>query len=162
MKTMEQELTDHAFFAGLGADATSLLAGCAVNAGFRADEYVFREGEPADRFYVVRHGRIAIEVQGPGLGRIVLDTVEDGDILGWSWLVPPYRWLFDARAVEPTTALCLDGQCLRDKCDADPRLGYQVMSRVALVMTRRLAAARVRLLDLYGRPGRGEIRDAGR
>ena len=156
MKTTERELAEHAFFAGLDADDMALLAGCAVNVGFRADEYVFKEGEPADRFYVVRHGRVAIEVQGPGVGRMVIDTVEDGDILGWSWLVPPYRWLFDARAVETTTAVCLDGTCLRDKCDADPRLGYQLMRRVALVMTRRLAAARVRLLDLYGHPGLGE------
>jgi CRP-like cAMP-binding protein len=156
MTTTEQELADHTFFAGLDGDALRLLAGCAVYAGFRGDDYVFKEGEPADRFYVIRHGRIAIEVQGPGVGRMVIDTVEDGDILGWSWLVPPYRWLFDARAVEPTTAVCLDGKCLRDKCEADPRLGYQLMSRVALVMTRRLTAARVRLLDLYGHQGLGE------
>ena len=156
MRTMEQELADHAFFAGLDTEAMSLLAGCAVNVGFRADEYVFKEGEPAERFYVIRNGRIAIEVHGPGVGRVVIDTVEDGDILGWSWLVPPYRWLFDARAVEPTTAVSLDGKCLRDKCEADSRLGYQLMSKVALVMTRRLAAARVQLLDLYGQRGLGE------
>ena len=78
------------------------------------------------------------------------DTADAGDAVGWSWLVPPYLWLFDARAVEPVGAVCFDGVCLRDRCEQDPRLGYELMKLVSQVMLSRLTAARVRLLDLYG------------
>jgi hypothetical protein len=81
---------------------------------------------------------------------MVVDTADAGDVVGWSWLVPPYTWLFDARAAEPAGALSFDGRCLRDKCEEDPRLGYELMKLVTQVMLTRLTAARVRLLDVYG------------
>jgi CRP-like cAMP-binding protein len=155
MRTIEQYLPDHPFFAGLGADAMSLVGGCAANVSFAADEFLFREGEPADRFFVIRRGRVAIEVHAPAAGTVVLDTADAGDIVGWSWLVPPYRWLFDARAVEATGAVTFDGRCLRDKCEEDPRMGYELTRRVIQVMSDRLVASRVRLLDLYGAAGAG-------
>jgi CRP-like cAMP-binding protein len=147
---MEELLTANPFFAGLDDDAVTLIAGCATNVHFGVDEFVFREGDPADRFFVVRHGRVALELHAPGAGHHVLDTVEDGDVLGWSWLVPPYRWFLDAKAVAPTSAISIDGACLRGKCDADPVLGYALLQRVAHVMYQRLQSSRVRLLDLYG------------
>lgn len=153
MRTIEEYLPDHPFFAGLDADALALVAGCATNVSFAPGEFLFREGEPADLFYVVRRGRVAIEVHGPAAGTVVLDTADAGDVVGWSWLVPPYRWLFDARAVEATGAVTFDGRCLRSKCEEDPHLGYELMRRVAQVMYERLAAARVRLLDLYSPAG---------
>ena len=152
MRTIAEELPEHPFFAGLDSAALELMAGCAVHVHFAPGERLFREGEPADRFYVVRRGRVAVEVHAP-TGGIVLDTVEDGDVVGWSWLLPPYRWLFDARAVTPTSALALDAVCLRGKCDTDPALGYALMQRVSGVMYERLQASRIRLLDLYGGPG---------
>lgn len=143
-------LGEHPFFAGLSADDLEFIAGCGTNVAFHAGEYVFREGEPADRFYVIRSGRVALEITSPDRGALTLDSIIEGGILGVSWLFPPYRWQFDARAVEPTRALGFDAVCLRAKCDAEPRLGYQLMQRIAGVLQERMQSARMRLLDLYG------------
>ncbi len=150
MQTIEQYLPEHPFFEGLDEQAIALMAGCAVNVHLRPGEYLFREGEPADTFFVIRSGRVAIEMRRP-TERVVLDSAHEGDVVGWSWLVPPYRWTFDASATEETSAIAFDGQCLRGKCEADPALGYALLQRVVQVMSRRLQSARVRLLDLYGR-----------
>lgn len=150
MRTIEEYLPDHPFFSGLEPNDLALLAGCATNVSIAAGEYLFREGEPANQFFVVRRGLVALEVHGPAAGTMTVDTAEAGDVVGWSWLVPPYNWLFDARAVEPTGAVAFDGACLRGKCEQDPRLGYELMKVVTHVMLSRLTAARVRLLNLYG------------
>ena len=150
MTTMEELLAGHPFFAGLGESAAQLIAGCASNVHFAAADYIFRAGEAASRFYVIRHGRVALEVHSPTRGPIVIDTMDEGEVLGWSWLVPPYRHFGDARAVTPVSAIALDGTCLRGKCEADTELGYQLLKRVTTVMYERLESARVRLLDLYG------------
>jgi CRP-like cAMP-binding protein len=149
VQTIEQYLPEHPFFTGLDERAFALVAGCAVNTHFRAGEFLFREGEWANTFYVIRSGRVTIEIRTP-TGSVVLDTARDGDVVGWSWLIPPYRWTFDARATEDTRAIVLDGQCLRGKCEVDPALGYALLQRVVQVMSLRLQSARVRLLDLYG------------
>lgn len=149
MQSIEQYLPEHAFFAGLDEQAIALMAGCAVNVHFRPGELLFREGEAADTFYVIRQGRVAIEMRLPTEG-VVLDSARDSDVVGWSWLIPPYRWTFDARATQDTSAIAFDGACLRGKCDADPALGYALLQRVVQVMAQRLHSARVRLLDLYG------------
>lgn len=153
MRGIDELLGEHPFFVGLDDDTMALLAGCAANIVVPVDAYLFREGDPADTFYVIRRGRVAIEVHRPAGGSTVIETIDDDEVLGTSWLVPPYRWQFDARAVEATRALVFDGACLRRKCDEDPRLGYALMLRVAQVMHARLQAARVRLTDLYGVPG---------
>ena len=150
MRTIEQYLPDHPFFAGMDASALAIVAGCATNVSFAPGEYLFRTGQPADQFFVVRRGRVALQVHSPAAGTMVVDTADAGDVVGWSWLVPPYTWLFDARAVEPTGAVSFDGLCLRGKCEEDPHLGYELMKLVTQVMLSRLTAARVRLLDLYG------------
>jgi CRP/FNR family cyclic AMP-dependent transcriptional regulator len=153
MRTIEEYLPDHPFFEGLDAQTLALVAGCATNISVAAGQYLCREGDPADRFFVVRRGRVAIEVHGPAAGTLVLDTADEGDVVGWSWLVPPYRSTFDARAAEATGVVAFDGACLRGKCEQDPRLGYELMQRVSKVMNGRLVAAQVRLLDLYGARG---------
>ena len=145
-------LAGHPFFAGLDAGSVQQLAGCARNEHLKAGEYLFREGGTAEHFYVVMRGRIALELISPGAGALVLETAGDGEVLDWPWLIPPYRWMCDARAVEPASLVSLESACLRGKCDADPRLGYEFVQRVAQVMSGRLLAARVRLLDLYGSP----------
>lgn len=151
MQTIEQYLPEHPFFAGLTPEAIALAAGCATNVHIRPGQFLFHEGEPADTFYVIRRGRVAIEMRTP-TGEVVLDTAHDGDVVGWSWLVPPYRWTFDARATEDSSAIAFDGACLRGKCETDPGLGYPLLQRVVGVMSARLHSARVRLVDLYGAP----------
>jgi CRP/FNR family transcriptional regulator, cyclic AMP receptor protein len=151
VQTIEQYLSDHPFFAGLDDEALALMAGCAINAHFHTGQHLFREGESADTFFVIRSGRVALEMRTP-TGSVVLDTAEQGEVVGWSWLVPPYRWTFDARALEETGVVAFDGACLRGKCQGDPALGYALLQRVVQVMSDRLHSARVRLLDLYGRP----------
>jgi len=150
MRSIEQYLPDHPFFAGLDADSLAIVAGCATNVSFAPGEFLFRQGQPADQFFVVRRGRVALQIHSPAVGTMVVDTADASDVVGWSWLVPPYHWLFDARAIQATGAVAFDGQCLRGKCEEDPRLGYQLMKAVSQVMLSRLTAARVRLLDVYG------------
>jgi CRP/FNR family transcriptional regulator, cyclic AMP receptor protein len=161
MRSIAEYLGDHPFFAGLDAASIKELAGCARNEHLRAGEYLFREGGAAEHFYVVMHGRIALEIFSPGTGPHVLESAGEGEVLDWPWLIPPHRWLYDARAVVSTSVVSLDSACLRGKCDADLRLGYEFLQRVTQVMSHRLDAARVRLLDLYGipRPGTGDHAD---
>jgi CRP-like cAMP-binding protein len=150
LQTIDDVLAASPFFAGLDEPALRLIAGCTRLVRMTEGEFLLREGAAAESFYVVRHGRVAIETHEPGNGVRTIDTVDDGGVVGWSWLVPPYRWLFDARAVDPTVALHVNAACLRDKCEADPRLGYVLLQRVASGLHERLHAARVRMLDLYG------------
>jgi CRP-like cAMP-binding protein len=126
-----------------------LLVGCATNVRFQAGEHLFREGGNADQFYLLRHGRVAIEIYGAERGSITLMTVGEGEMVGWSWLFPPYRWVFDARALELTRGIALDGKCLRQKCEQDHELGYDLMKRIVQVLEQRLQATRLQLLNLY-------------
>jgi CRP/FNR family transcriptional regulator, cyclic AMP receptor protein len=150
MTGLQPLLAAHPFFSGMTEADLALIAGCAANARFESGTYLFREGDAADRFFLLREGRVAVEVHSPGRGAITVLTARDGEVLGFSWLMPPYRWLFDARAAQLTRAIVFDGACLRDKCEADPRLGYDLMKRVARVMVRRLETASVQLADVYG------------
>jgi CRP-like cAMP-binding protein len=151
--TLDELLAEAPVFNGLGPDAITLIAGCAQNVGFDEDALLFREGEPADTFYVIRRGRVALELHTPERGGIVIETIEQGEVVGWSWLFEPYRWHFDARADTPVRAIAFDGACLRGKCEDDKELGYELMKRFSQVMIDRLQHARVRLLDVYGGVG---------
>jgi len=152
MRTLESVLAEHPFFKGLDPRYLELLAGCASNVRFNAGEFIFHEGEEANRFYLIRHGKVALEIFVPERGPVTIQTIDAGDVLGWSWLFPPYRWHFDARAIELTRAIAFDGQCLRSKCDEDHDLGYELMQRFARIITERLQATRLQLLDVYGVP----------
>lgn len=145
-------LTAHPFFAGLPIADVELIAGCGRNVRFAAGDTLFDEGGPADTFYVLRRGRIAIETHAPAREPLVIMTLGHGDVAGWSWLFPPYRWQFGGRALDDVSAIALDGACLRAKCDDEPRLGYRLMQRFARLATERLQATRIQLLDLYGAP----------
>jgi CRP/FNR family transcriptional regulator, cyclic AMP receptor protein len=150
VRGLDELLAAHELFAGLDATTVALLAGCASNAAFGRDEELFVEGGQADRFFVIRHGRVALEVTAPGAGRMIVETLAEGAVVGWSWLVAPYQWRFDAVAQEPTRAFVFDVGCLRAKMDEDPRVGYQLTSRFLPIIVDRLQATRLRLLDLYG------------
>jgi CRP-like cAMP-binding protein len=149
-RAIEAMLADLPFFDGLADDRLTLLAGCAGNVHFSAGDTLFRQGEPADVFYVVRHGSVALEIFVPTRGPVLIETIEPGEVIGWSWLFAPYRWHFDARALSTVRATGFDGACLRKKCDDDPVLGYDLMGRFAQVLMERLQWTRLRLLDVYG------------
>lgn len=149
MKSIRDLLADHPFFAELSAADVDLLAGCGANVHFAVGERVLTEGQPADVFYVLRSGRVALEISVAGREPLVIETLGAGEVLGVSWLFPPYRWSFDATAIEDTSAVAVDGACLRLKCDADPRLGYALMLRFSAVLRERLQATRLQLLDVY-------------
>jgi CRP-like cAMP-binding protein len=151
MTTSLAELVSaHPLLAGLPGDAVASVAGCAQNVSFDRGDLLLAESDPANTLYLVRRGLVAIEVHAPGRGPIVIETVGPGAAVGWSWLVPPYRWHFDARAVDAVGAVAVDGACLRAKAEADPVLGYELMKRVSAVLLDRLQSTRLRLLDLYG------------
>ena len=150
MRTIDQLMTEVPAFQGLPADRLELISGCGENRSFQAGHMLMRAGEPADTFYVIRHGTVALETFVPQRGPLVIETLDDGDLLGWSWLFPPYRTEFDARAIGVVRTVAFDGACLRGKCDDDPALGYELMKRFAEVLTERLQATRLRLLDVYG------------
>jgi len=147
-------VAEHPLLAGLPGDVAALVAGCARNVAIGAGDLLLSEGDEADTLYMLRRGRVALEVRRPGHGALVIETLGPGQVVGWSWLFPPYSWQFDARATEPVGALSVDAACLRAKAEADPAFGYELMKRLASVILDRLQAARVRLLDLYGEGSR--------
>ena len=151
MEGLDHILAQHPFFAGFCAEHSRLVAGCARNHRYDAGEYLFREGGAADEFFLIRHGQVALEIAAPGRTPIVIATLGEGEITGASWLIPPYRWMSDARATTLTRAIGVDAACLREKCEADHDLGYEMMKRFLPILVQRLHATRLQLLDVYGK-----------
>ena len=150
--SLEPILAEHPFFEGMKKEYLELLAGCATNVKFDPGHFIFRQNDPANQFFLIREGRIALEISAVGMEPLEVQTLNQGQVFGWSWLFPPYRWKFDARAVEKTRALALDGKCLRDKCANDHDLGYDLLQRFSGVVVDRLENTRIQLLDVYGAP----------
>jgi CRP-like cAMP-binding protein len=148
-RTIRELLAAQPVLAGLEPGDLDLMAGCGRLAVMQPGAALAREGDPAEQFFVVRAGRVALEIDSP-TGPLIVETLEAGDIVGWSWIFPPYRWVYDVHVVERARLVVIDAGCLRQKCDADPEFGYRVMKRFAQVVAQRLAATRLRLLDLYG------------
>lgn len=146
------ELAHHPFFAEFSPHELDQLAGCAVRREFPAGYPLTDAGKPAHCFYALIRGKVAIQLHVPGRGQVTLQTLADGEVLGWSWLTPPAQWTFDARTQQPTVVLELDGPAVLKRCEAEPRLGYRLMTRLVRMMTERLHAARLQLLDIYGAP----------
>ncbi|KAA0233783.1 MAG: CRP-like cAMP-activated global transcriptional regulator [Acidimicrobiales bacterium] len=151
-KSIRELLAEQPFFHDLRDSDLDLLAGCGENAHFRAGETIFGTGEPADYFYLIRTGRVSLDIHAPGRADIVISTLGPDEVLGASWLIPPYHWNFDAIAREETGAIRLDATCLRGKCEDDPALGYRLMKSFAQVIVDRLQRVRLQLLDVYGTP----------
>jgi len=149
METLERIITEHPFFVGLDHAFTNLMVGCASNVRFKAGTYILKEGDPANTFYLIREGKVAVEVLAPQRPPIIISTLSNGEILGWSWLLPPFQWKFHARAVEDVRAIALDGKCLRTKCEENHDLGYEILKRFAQIIELRLDATRLQLLDVY-------------
>jgi CRP-like cAMP-binding protein len=136
--------------AGLDPRQVDLVAGCGRTGHFAAGELLFCAGEAADDFFLIRHGAVGLELVVPQHDSLTIETLHDGELLGWSWLFEPHRWTFDAHAVQDTSVVVFDGACLRGKCESDHELGYQLMRRFAAVLIDRLQATRLQLLDVYG------------
>lgn len=147
---LDRIVGEHPFFAGLEEGFRKLVCGCAKNVRFEAGQYLFHEGNPADQFYLLRHGRVALQTMAPGRGAVSFLTIGVGEIVGVAWLIPPYRWTYDAKALELTRAIAMDAACLRGKCEADHDLGYDMMKRFMPVLIQRLQATRLQMLDVYG------------
>jgi len=149
--SLESVIKEHPFFAGMPERHLEFITGCAKNVQFTEGQVIFREGDSAHEFYFLREGLVAVELLIPHRGATTIQTVGEGEILGWSWVSPPYQWHFGARALQRTRALAFDAQCFRNKCEEDHDLGYEVLSRFVSVISARLDATRLQLLDIYGR-----------
>jgi CRP/FNR family cyclic AMP-dependent transcriptional regulator len=147
MGTLEPILKQHAFFKDLPQAYFDFILGCTSNVVFKSGEIILKEGEAADKFYLIRTGKVGIYISQPR--EITIQTIQEGDILGWSWLTPPYHYRFSAKAIEDVRALALDGKCLREKCEKNSDLGYELLKRLVSVFTERLEATRLQLLNIY-------------
>jgi CRP/FNR family cyclic AMP-dependent transcriptional regulator len=151
MEKVVKILAEHPFLKDLDPNLLGPIAGCASNVSYEAGEIIYREEDNADQFLIILHGMVAVEIFVPGRGPLTIQTLGPGDVLGWSWLFPPYKRQFDARAVEPTGGVALDGRSLREMAEQDHDLGYELIKRFSRVAVERLQATSRQLLDIYGK-----------
>jgi CRP/FNR family transcriptional regulator, cyclic AMP receptor protein len=147
-----RELGQHAFARGLTAGQLEALAALAVSVEWPAGCRLFEEGGRAARLWLLRSGRIALDLRVPGRERIIVETLGPGDELGLSWLTPVAQWQFGAIAQLPVSAFEFSSTALVELCEADHELGYQLTRRLVVTAIARLQAARIRILDLYAAP----------
>ncbi|MBK7256859.1 MAG: cyclic nucleotide-binding domain-containing protein [Ignavibacteriae bacterium] len=150
---LSEIMRQHPFLAGLSFEHMQTLIGCASNVRFADGDTIIHEGQVANKFYLMRSGRVALQMDVPGKTALRIQTVGPGEILGWSWLISPFRWHFSGIVVLETRAIALDGECLRAKCEKDTSFGYEMLKRLSQVMERRLDATRLQLIDLYDTTG---------
>jgi len=150
MKTVAELVEEQGVFQGLKPEWIELMSGCGKNIRLEAKTFLFREGQPADHFYLLRRGKVALEIDVPGQPPAVFQTLGPGEVLGWSWLFPPYQYAYDAQVQEELGAIAFDGKCLRGKCEANTDFGYALMKRFSKVFFERLKATRLQVLDIYG------------
>ncbi len=151
--SLESRVKAHPFLQGMNAHQYRILSDCAMARRFPAGEVIFREGDPANRFYLIESGKLALESYVKDEGMKIIQTIGAGEALGWSWLFPPYFWHFTARVLEPTEAIFLYATPLCEECETDHELGYQLLKRIGAVMLARLQATRRQLLSPHGKWG---------
>jgi CRP-like cAMP-binding protein len=149
IEPMNTRVALHPFLAGLGRAHLALLTDCAMVVRFAPGETIFSEGELANRFYLIESGRVILESSGELNDPVVIDTIGAGELLGWSWMFPPYVWHFTARAAEPVTAIFFYGTILREYCERNHALGYELFKRMGAVMIKRLQAARDKMIAVH-------------
>jgi CRP-like cAMP-binding protein len=152
-QTLQGVLERHPFLEGIRPDLLALMTGCAKNRRFDTGEYVTRESEEADHFFLIRTGKVAAQIRGSTGEPVTIHTLGRGDVVGWSWLVAPHRYRYDTVATETTTAFELDGRCLREKCEANSELGYELLKRVSANLARRIEDLQLQLVDVYRSSG---------
>jgi len=151
MKDIKEIIKEHSFFKDLKPEYLDFIASCASNVVFKKDEMILREGDEANKFCLIRHGKVAIDIPLSKQRGITIQTIKDGDILGWSWLIPPHNYRFNARAITETQAISFDGKCLREKCESKNDLGYELLKRLITVFISRLEMTRMQLISSYER-----------
>jgi CRP/FNR family cyclic AMP-dependent transcriptional regulator len=139
----------HPFLAGMNRTQLALLTDCAMAAHFKTGETILREGELANRCYLIETGKVVLESGGSVGEPLLIETIGAGDLLGWSWMFPPYVWQFTARGVEPTTAICFYGTILREYCEKNHSFGFELLKRISAVMVKRLQAAHKQMLSFH-------------
>jgi CRP-like cAMP-binding protein len=149
METLEPILAAHPFFQGMEPAHLRLITDCARNVVFEIEDIIFRQGEEANQFYLIRAGHVALQLFADRRGPLIILTLGEGDVLGWSWLSPSARWKFTARALEPTRAIALEGKCLREKAEADHHFGFELLKRLIQVLAERVQATSLQLLNVY-------------
>jgi CRP/FNR family cyclic AMP-dependent transcriptional regulator len=152
-QSIEDYLSAHAFFSRMDSSFLKFLSNSAAGLRIKKGDVLFKQGAPADKFYLLRNGQVSVQVPalvGPALE---IQTLGEDQILGWSWLIPPYRWSFLARAVEDSDLLEFDGSAILARCEKDPKFGYELFKRFAALMSERLDAARQKMMDQWNPPG---------
>jgi len=149
MGILKEVIEEHPFFRDVGTEYVEHLAATAEAQTYRSGEYVLRDGEPADRVYLVTRGKIDLGLACNGKANVTIQALSPGDVIGWSWIVPPHQWRFDAMAAEDVDVISLDAKYLRSQCKKDRDLGYTILSRVNEVVAQRLSGARDRIIQIY-------------
>lgn len=144
---LEQSIAEHPFFHGLSSPRLRDFIQGAEEVAFEKNAVLFREGDPANRFLLIKEGEVALEGHGPGNRPLPIQTIGPNDVLGWSWLVAPFQWHFTARATKRTVAIALDGAHLLVACEKDPAFGYDLLKRILRIVLERLQATRHRLAE---------------
>jgi len=154
---LAEAIAAHRFAAGLKPEHLAKLKDAAMFRNFEKGEAIFTEGEPANRFYLLCSGKIALEAKREDQTHGLVQYLGGNDVLGWSWLFPPYYWHFSARAVEPSNSIFFYGTRLREQCEEDPEFGYQLMKRMAAIVINRLQITRVQVLQLQRKTGEAAV-----
>jgi CRP-like cAMP-binding protein len=150
MESLQQILAEYPFFKGLEPSYLQFVAECAAEVRFDPGQYMLCEGKEGSHFYLIRQGMVALGTFTTGHGFATIQTLGEGEIVGWSWLIPPYYWHFSGLVIRPTLAIALDTRRLRERCETDHNFGYEILKRLATVVGQRLRAART-LLSAQGR-----------
>ncbi|MFC1665224.1 Crp/Fnr family transcriptional regulator [Pseudomonadota bacterium] len=148
-ESIKAYLNEHEFFNGINPEFLDFISDHVVVQEFASQQCVFQQDSDAEYFYIVKQGKVNVEVPSLVGAPLVLQSLTDGGVLGWSWLIAPYRWYFEARAIQPSTLLTFDGKALREHCDRDPSFGYDMLKRVAVLMMHRLDAARIQAIEAF-------------
>lgn len=146
---LSEYLAGHNLLEGLDEEYIDMIAGLATEKRYGTQETVFSRDAAAEEFYIVKEGKVLVEIPSLFGAPVIIQPVAEGQVLGWSWLVPPYRWHFEAVAEVPSTLIVVDGVALREKCEQDNRLGFQLLKRFSRLMMDRLENARRQVIDSY-------------
>lgn len=152
MTTIDPALAEHSVLQGLTPKQLKDLEGCASLAQFKPDQFIFQQGKTALSFYLIRSGKVNIELYTQERGPRPIQTLGRGDLLGSSWFVPPFQWQADARTMTKTEVIVFDAKCVKEKCEQDPALGYALLTRVFIAISQRLDVAQKKILGLYAKP----------